>query len=256
MDIVKNNNIVTVRDKDLIKRTTKALQVLQPKLPEPGSKILIKPNLVEPRTKKSGAITRPEIVEGIIQFLNDKKYKILIGEGTAMPTTKLAFTIGDYLYLPKKYDVKLINLNKGPFKKINTGKDIWPEIEINQIALETDYFISAAVLKEHMYVVTLSIKNIMGCLKPKGIQANKSYIHKEYDDTIWARRLAILYQYLKPDLAIIDGTTGMYGSHVAGRLEQKDLTIVGEDPLAVDIVCAEILGHKKVFYLEGLKQNK
>jgi len=234
-------------------RTKKALEVLNPELPEPGAKILIKPNLVEPKPKTSGAITRPEVVEGIIQFFNEKKYQIIVGEGTACPTTEKAFKIGGYQYLVQKYQIKLVDLNKGPFKKIKTGKKIWPEIEINKLAL-VSFFISAAVLKEHAVGVTLSIKNLMGTIAPKGSRgANKNYMHPEDDwHEPWAKRLGLLYKYLRPNLAVIDGTTGMYGSHISGRLEQKDLTIVGEDPLEVDKIAAEILGHQEVFYFKYL----
>ena len=56
------------KGKDIVKRTYLTLKRLSPNLPEKGSKILIKPNLVEPMPKSSGAVTRPEVIEGIIRF--------------------------------------------------------------------------------------------------------------------------------------------------------------------------------------------
>ena len=253
MKIQRKNGIIICQDPDIIKRTIKALEILSPHLPLKGSLILIKPNLVEPKRKNSGAITRPEVIEAIIQFLGDENYQIIIGEGSAMPATSLAFRLGGYHYLTKKYKVKLIDLNKGPFSKIKTDKDFWPEFEVNQLAKESDYLISVAPLKEHPFGVTLTIKNLMGCLRPKGVRANKSYIHPNDNQELWAKRMGLLYKYLKPELAVIDGTTAMYGSHISGRLEEKNLTIVGEDALAVDLVGAEILGHKNVFYFKYLE---
>lgn len=253
MEVLRKNGLVICQDKDIIKRTKKALEILQPKFPPPGSLILIKPNLVEPRHKNSGVITRPEIVEVVIQWLDDKNYQIVVGEGSAVPTTDIAFWRGGYRYLTKKYKIKLINLNKGPFVKIKTDKDYWPEFEINKLVKETNYLISIAPLKEHLFGVTLTIKNLMGCLKPKGIP-NKSYVHPNNNQELWTKRMVILYQYLKPNLAIIDGTTAMFGSHIDGRLEQKDLTIVGEDALTVDLIGAEILGHKEILYLREIQR--
>ena len=248
MQILRKNKVIICQDKDIIERTKKALEILRPKPPIRGSLILIKPNLVEPKHKNSGAITRPEIVEAIIQFFGDENYQIFVGEGSAVPTTEIAFWRGGYRYLTKKYKIKLVNLNKGSFVKIKTGQKIWPEFEVNSLVKEVDYLISVAALKEHLFGVTLTIKNLMGCLRPRGLP-NKAYMHPQNNQELWAKRLALLYHCLKPNLAVIDGTTAMYGSHINGRLEQKDLTIVGEDALAVDLIGAEILGHKRVFYL-------
>lgn len=253
MEILRKNGIVICQDKDIILRTKKALQILAPQLPPQGSLILIKPNLVEVKRKKSGAITRPEIVEAIIQWLGDQNYQIIIGEGSAGPYTHLAFLVGGYRYLLKKYKIKLVDLNKGPFIKIKTDKDYWPEFEVNKLVKEADYLISVAPLKEHPFGVTLTIKNLMGCLKPKGLP-NKAYMHPQDNQELWAKRMVLLYQNLKPDLAVIDGTTAMFGSHLNGRLEKKNLTIVGQDILAVDLVGAEILGHKEILYLKKIQE--
>jgi len=244
-----NSRLVIVHGENILERTKKALEKLAPNLPPEGAKILIKPNLMEPRLKNSGAITRPIVIEAIIQFLSGQKYQIFVGEGTAVPTTLIAFRLGGYFSLTKKYNIKLVDLNKGPFLKIKTNQDFWPEIEIAKLAKEVDYLISVCPLKEHSYGVTLSLKNMMGILRPYGLP-NKSYIHKENNKELWAKRLCLLLKYIKPNLAIIDGTTGMYGSHVNGRLIYHNLTIAGEDPLAVDFCGAEILGHQENFYLK------
>lgn len=246
------NNVIITRGKDIIKRTKEALKKLDPKLPPKGSKILIKPNLVEPMPPDSGAITRPEVIEGIIQFLGDKNYKIIIGESSATWETEKAFRLAGYKDLKKKYKIKLINFDKGKFIKIKTGKSIWPSFEIAKTCRDVSYIISAAPLKEHAFGVTLTIKNMMGVLKPKGPTPNKKYIHKEGDIKIWTKRMKILLNYIKPDLALIDGTTAMIGSHIHGRLKKKNITIVGQDALAVDMAGAKILNHKRVFYLSKL----
>lgn len=254
MKIFRQNKVVISQSENIILRTIRALEILKPQLPQKGSLILIKPNIVVPMNKNSGAITRPEIVEAIIQFLNEKNYQIVVGEGSAEQTTNEAFLKGGYLYLVKKYKIKLVDLNKGPFIKITTGQKDWPEFEISKLAKEADYLISAAVLKEHFFGLTLTIKNLMGCLKPKGLPT-KSYMHPKNDEEIWSKRMVLLYQALKPNLAIIDGTTAMFGSHLTGRLEKMDLTIVGEDALEVDLVGAKILGRERVKYLEEIKKS-
>jgi uncharacterized protein (DUF362 family) len=244
------NRVVICHGQNIQKRTIKALEELAPVLPKTGTKILIKPNLVEPSPATSGNITRPELIEGILQFLGDK-YQIFIGESSGSWNTWQAFEKAGYLDLARTYKAQLVNFDEGDFVEIKTTNPLWPRFEIAQLVKEVDYLISAAVLKEHPYQVTLTLKNIMGILRPQKDrqEANKHYIHQENDKEIWAKRLCLLLKQVKVDLGVVDGTTAMFGSHIDGRLEKKDLTIVGE-PLAVDFVSAEILGHPKVFYLE------
>jgi uncharacterized protein (DUF362 family) len=246
------SKVILVEGKDIVERTYLALKKLNPAMPKKGEKILIKPNLVEPMLNDSGAITRKETVEGIIKFFGDENYEILVGEGSAIYDTKKCFEKAGYYELEKKYKIKLVDLNSSEFFSVK-GK-YW-DFEISKLAKEC-YLVSAAVLKEHAFEVTLCLKNLMGILKPKGGYPVKSYIHAEDDEKIWAKRLIDLVRIAKPNLAIIDATTAMYGSHLFGKLKTLNLTLASEDALACDLVGAKLLGHEKVFYLELALKEK
>jgi len=249
------SKVIIAKGKDIVKRTLLALRELSPSLPPKNSRILIKPNLVEPMPKNSGAVTRPEVIEGIIQFFGDENYEIIVGEGSAIWETEKCFERAGYYEVLSKYKVKLVNLNRDEFVKIKLDGKIWREVEISKLALES-YLISVPVLKEHTFEVTLSLKNLMGILKPGKKVPLKSYIHEEEDYKIWAERMCDLLSRTKPTLAVIDGTTGMFGSHLYGKLKRFDLTLASEDGLACDIVGAKILGHANVYYLKlALERN-
>lgn len=51
------SNVVVTYGADIIERTITALEMLNPSLPRKHSKIVIKPNLVEPMSKDPGAVT-------------------------------------------------------------------------------------------------------------------------------------------------------------------------------------------------------
>ena len=51
-------------------------------------------------------------------------------------------------------------------------------------------------------------------------------------------------------MAVIDASAGMFGSHLAGRLKDFDLTLGTQDALACDIIGAELLKYQKVLHLE------
>ncbi|MEM2955085.1 MAG: DUF362 domain-containing protein [Candidatus Nanoarchaeia archaeon] len=240
------SEVIIAEGKNIVRRTYLALKELNPTLPKTGDKILIKPNLVEPMSNNSGAITRKEFIEGIIQFFDDKRYEIIIGEGAAVFDTTKCFEKAGYYELGEKYNVRFLDLNKTKFISIK-GK-YW-NFEISDIVKEC-YLISAAVLKEHTFEVTLSLKNLMGVLKPRENYPTKSYIHAENNEEIWARRLCDLVKVARPNLAIIDATTAMFGSHLFGKLKTLNLTLASEDALACDLVAANLIGHENVFYLD------
>jgi len=240
------SKVITTKGKDIAKRTKLALKALKPLLPPTGSKILIKPNLVEPMESNSGAITRPEVVEGIIQFLIEKEYEIFIGEGAGVLNTTECFERAGYYELEEKFQVKLVDLNKGPFIKLKGN--FW-EFEIAKLVKEVNYIISAAVLKQHPYEVTLCLKNMMGVLKPRKRYPVKAYMHKEGSMQPWAERLCDLLLAAKPNLAVIDATTGMFGSHLYGELKRFDMVVTSEDAVAADVVGAKLLGKENVLHL-------
>jgi uncharacterized protein (DUF362 family) len=245
------SRVVIARGKDIARRTELALKTLNPQLPPKGSRVLIKPNLVEPMDRNSGAVTRPEVVEGIIKFLKD--YEIFIGEGAGIFNTDECFEKAGYYELEERFSVKLVDLNKGPFIKLKG--DFW-EFEVAKLAKNAEYIVSAAVLKQHAFGVTLCLKNVMGLLKPQGKYPVKAYIHKESSLKLWAERLCDLVAAIKPNLAVIDATTGMFGSHLDGWLRKLDMSIASEDAVAADLVGAELLGNKNVYYLNLALKKK
>jgi uncharacterized protein (DUF362 family) len=244
--------VIIAKGGDIAKRTEMALKILKPSLPPNGSRILIKPNLVEPMESNSGAVTRPEVVRGIIQFLG-KNYEIFVGEGAGIFDTARCFERANYYELVEKFQVELIDLNKGPFIKLKG--DFW-EFEVAKLVKEIDYIISAAVLKQHPYQVTLCLKNMMGVLKPQKRYPVKAYMHKEGSMQIWAKRLCDLLLAVRPNLAVIDATTGMFGSHLYGRLKKLNMVVVSEDVVAADLVGATLLGMENVFHLDLALKRK
>lgn len=249
------SKVVIAKGKDIAKRTYSALKEIDPKI---DKKVLIKPNLVEPMPNNSGAVTRKELLEGLIEFLEERGCEIMIGEGSAVPDTSKCFRRAGYYELAERYKIKLVDLNKGPFVSI---KGTYWSYEVAKLAKER-CLVSAAVLKEHPFGVTLSLKNLMGCIRPTRSYPTKAYIHKEYDvgieggKAIFTKRLVDLARAFKLRLALIDATTAMFGSHLFGKLKRLDLTITSEDALACDLVGARLLGHKKVPYLElALKER-
>jgi uncharacterized protein (DUF362 family) len=111
-----------------------------------------------------------------------------------------------------------------------------------------NYLISAAKLKTHdTVVVTLSIKNmVMGSI----YAGDKVMVHQGYKYT--NLDLADIAGRVWPDLAVIDGLTGMEGNGPErGTPIDVGLAISSIDPMAADRVACEVMGVyvNKVGYL-------
>jgi len=66
--------------------------------------------------------------------------------------------------------------------------------------------------------------------------------------------------YKKPDLSVVDASTVLKGMHLAGTEEKLGLILASFDPVAIDAMGSELLGHdpKNLEYLtlaDGLIGN-
>ena len=78
---------------------------LAERLPDPAAHIAIKPNLVSPTPASFGGTTHPEIVAGVIEFLQEHGYRnIVIAEGSWVgDKTAEAFEYCGYNDLAARY---------------------------------------------------------------------------------------------------------------------------------------------------------
>ncbi|MHA1870253.1 MAG: DUF362 domain-containing protein, partial [Promethearchaeota archaeon] len=123
------------------------------------------------------------------------------------------------------------------------------KINIAKTAMDADVIISVPSLKTHsMAITTMSIKNLMGTILPKGIM--HSQIHKKLAD------LLTIFKN-KRKLAVVDGFIGSDGIEEGGSPIKMDLVIIGEDFVAVDTVGSTIIGYTPddCKYLKYAKQK-
>jgi uncharacterized protein (DUF362 family) len=107
-----------------------------------------------------------------------------------------------------------------------------------------------AVAKTHdASVVTLAVKNlIMGSLHAEDrIKVHGYLSHKERtlprEAQIIQANLARISCYLKPDIAVIDGTVGIQGNGPGGNnIIELGAAIASTDPFAADAVMAQAMG--------------
>ena len=124
----------------------------------------IKPNLVSPSEASWGATTHPEIVAGIIEYLQENGYgniAILEGSWVGDKTTE-AYEVCGYRELTEKYQV--------PFWDMQKDKGIERDcrgmkLNVCERAANIDFLINVPVLKGHCQTkITCALKNMKGLI--------------------------------------------------------------------------------------------
>ncbi|PRX21801.1 uncharacterized protein (DUF362 family) [Orenia metallireducens] len=201
----------------------------------PESLIGIKPNLVVAKKSSSGATTDPNLVAGVIEYLQSKGYhNLIILEGSWVgDRTARAFKACGYEELSKRYNVPLIDLQKD---KYQTHHVMGLDINLCQQAVEVDYLINMPVLKGHCQTrMTCALKNLKGCITDNEKRKFHTLgLHKP---------IAYLNKALRQDLVIVDGIIGDLDFEEGGNPVQMNRVIVGKDPVLIDTYAAELMGH-------------
>ncbi len=225
--------VAIVRGTNAQDMTVKALEMIEADEVLPKRKpVLIKPNYINAKHPSTGITTDGRVVEGVVKFLKQHRINdVIIGEGSGFVDTFEAFQVAGVDAVAERWNVKLVDLNKDEFVEV---KPISPlalkKVKIAKTVLESTV-ISVPKLKPHRLArVTLSLKNMMGAVTPKGSMHNPL-----------SKKLVDLASIIKPSVAVIDGIIAGEGHETSGNPVEMNLVIAGTDPVAVDAVGAAVM---------------
>lgn len=233
---MKNNDIYVIygdNPKSMVAEILKGAAV-EEEIPK-NARIGLKPNLVVAKPSSSGATTTPELVAGVIEYLQGKGYSnICIMEGSWVgDRTSSAFRVCGYQELAKRYNVELIDLQ--------TDSSVERSVEgmslkICKKAAEIDFLINMPVLKGHCQTnMTCALKNMKGCIPDSE--------KRRYHTMGLHKPIAYLNKALKHHLIIVDGLNGDLNFEEGGNPVQMNRVIVGKDPVLVDAYAAQLMGY-------------
>ena len=239
-------------------------------------KVYIKVNGID---FKKHTYTSPEVLEAVIIYLKKKGAEVYVMENSTQGNfTRLVFAITGFKDVCDKNGAKIIYLDeedtqtfefkgKSSVKEDPNGYNLMtfrlPMTVVNLIEnRDSITYINVPKLKTHsMAVVTLGIKNQWGF--PQHADRGKDHNYNLHS------KLVDMYELIKPDICIIDGSGGgtIHGHYPPTAWEDKlvipfNILIGGRDTLAVDVVGARIFGlninevpHLKIAYERGLGEG-
>jgi uncharacterized protein (DUF362 family) len=230
---IQITKVAIVRGTSPIEMTVKALEMVgADRVLSEEKPILIKPNYINARHPSTGITTDSRVIEGVVKFLRQHSIKeIAIGEGAGFADTFEAFRVAGVDVVAERWKVEMVDLNKDQFIEVNPPNPLaLKKVRIAKRALEST-IVSVPKLKPHRIAkVTLSLKNMMGAVTPKGAMHNPL-----------SKKIVDLVSIIKPSVAVIDGITAGEGHETSGNPVEMNLVIAGTDPVAVDAVGAAVM---------------
>ncbi len=224
-------------------------------------RIAIKPNLVSPVPAESGATTHPQIVAGIIEYLQALGYHdITIMEGSWVgDSTADSFLYCGYEELAERYGIKLLDTKKddivtAEIAETEHGFKLASQIEDNsgaaagsrretgisrinicRSALETDFLINVPVLKGHCQTrMSCALKNMKGLIP----DSEKRRFHAMG----LHRPIAMLNAAIRQDFIVIDHICGDPEFEDGGNPLVRNCIMAACDPIAADVAACQALG--------------
>ncbi len=198
-------------------------------------RIGIKPNLVAPVPASEGGTTHPEVVEGLLSYLQEHGFwNLTIMEGSWVgDRTQESFEVCGFRELAERYGVRLLDTQQ----EKGVQKDcMGMELSICACAFETDFLINVPVLKGHCQThMTCALKNMKGLLP----NAEKRRFHREG----LHKPIAHLAAGLRQDFILVDSICGDLSFEDGGNPTPQNRLLAGRDPVLVDAYACGLLGY-------------
>ena len=217
--------------KELLEQCDLAEQISSPDL-----QIGIKPNLVSPTEASWGATTHPEIVAGIIEYLQEKGFaKIAILEGSWVgDKTTEAYELCGYRELSEKYQVPFWDMQK------DTGVDRdcgGMALKICSSVEKIDFLINVPVLKGHCQTkITCALKNMKGLIpNTEKRRFHALGLHKP---------IAHLNMGIHQDFIVVDNICGDLDFEDGGNPVVMNRIWAGMDPVLIDAYVCQVMHYQ------------
>ena len=209
-----------------------------------GKRVLLKPNLVE-YSAKAPINTHPSVIAATADSLfrlGASEVTVADGPGHVRDSEMLIDECGLRSKLADVGRVRFVDLNFDAVRRISPrgGFTSFRELWLPETVLSADVIISMPKVKTHHWAgVTLSLKNLFGCVPGNVYGWPKNVLHWEgIDNSIVELAATIPVHYV-----IADGIVAMEGNGpLHGPSRHLGCLLFADDPIAADATCCRLMG--------------
>jgi uncharacterized protein (DUF362 family)/Pyruvate/2-oxoacid:ferredoxin oxidoreductase delta subunit len=213
---------------------------------KPGMTVLLKVNLISPKTPDTAAITHSEFVRAITRTLKQRGCTVWIGDssggaiaGTA-PTAR-SFVISGLERVAEEEGAEIKNFDREGVERVEIKNRHIDGMHLAKPVFEADLVINLPKFKTHSAAVfTGAVKNVFGLVP--GLK-KADYHRIAPSPTAFGHVIASIHKAKPIGLHIMDGITAMEGEGpTAGTVYQANKILISTDPLALDTVAVAMIG--------------
>lgn len=216
------------------------------KFVKPGNTVLLKVNLIGPKSSDSAAVTHSEFVRALTRILKNIGCTVWIGDSSGgaiagIAPTAQSFKVAGYDKVALEEGAIIKNFDREGVFEVQPKDNNKEKMYLAKPLFDADVVINLPKLKTHSAAIyTGSVKNVFGCIP--GLR--KAMYHKmapEKED--FGEILADIHEGTKFNLHIMDGIISMQGEGpTAGTAYEANKILISSDPLALDAVAINMLG--------------
>ena len=212
----------------------------------PGSRVLVKPNLLSSRPPEDGVTTHPEVVRAVVEQVQAAGATVIVGDSPGGRNTRSSY---DAL-LRNTGMQEVIDATGCAAAYFDDGYNEVPvpagatfrRFRIARAVTEADTVICVSKLKTHqLTLLTGAVKVLYGYIP--GIAKAEYHLHTRTDADTFADLLLDLGFPFPPALSVMDAVVGMEGHGPSqGTLRQVGMVLASPSPHALDMAAARIMG--------------
>lgn len=206
----------------------------------PGERVFVKPNTLFPRAPEFAVTTHPTVVQAVVDIAlkEGKAGKVIVSD---IPRLKLMAR--DVLKetgieaAANEAGAEVTYIDEDPQVEVEIpGGVVMSRTLLPKTVLSVDKIIYIPKLKTHYITkITAAVKSA------HGLQVDEE--RKKFHREDLHHKLVDLLRVIKPHLCVVDALTVMEGQGPAfGNPVRFDTIVTGFDPVAVDSVCASMMG--------------
>ena len=205
---------------------------------EAGQMVIgIKPNLVSPTEASYGATTHPEIVAGIIEYLQERscQHIVMLESSWVGDKTSESMEVCGYDKLVEKYQVPFWDMQLDESSEVDCAG---MKLQICSSVKKLDFLINVPVLKGHCQTkITCALKNMKGLIPNK----EKRHFHK----LGLHKPIAHLNVGIHQDFIVVDNICGDLDFEDGGNPVVMNRIWTATDPVLCDAFVCQMLYYRK-----------